>query len=177
VNLQSLLQDLRVNTFDVSLPAFRPELIICATIVVLLLARIFRFSSWIDPFWIALAGSLIAFWYAIPEGGIQAIRDVQRQEIFTGMLVYDSMTVFFRMFLVAFAFWFIILVRMTGLADRQDGQDFYSLLLGATLGMCLMASTNHLMTLFLSVEMASVPSYVMAGILNGRRRASEASLK
>ena len=78
---------------------------------------------------------------------------------------------------MAFAFWFIILVRMTGLADKQDGQDFYTLLLGATLGMCLMASANHLMTIFLGVEMASVPSYVLAGILKGRRRASEASLK
>ncbi len=63
------------------------------------------------------------------------------------------------------------------LADREDGQDFYTLLLGATLGMCLMASANHLMTVFLGVEMASVPSYVLAGILKGRRRASEAALK
>ncbi len=86
------------------------------------------------------------------------------------MLVYDSLTVFFRLFLLAFAILFVILVRFTGLADRQDGQDFYSLLLGATLGMCLMASANHLMTVFLAVEMASVPSYVMAGILKGRRR-------
>ena len=93
------------------------------------------------------------------------------------MLVYDSLTVFFRMFLLAFAFWFVILVRMTGLADREDGQDFYTLLLGSTLGMCLMASANHLMTMFLAVEMASVPSYVLAGILKGRRRASEAALK
>jgi NADH-quinone oxidoreductase subunit N len=87
------------------------------------------------------------------------------------------MTVFFRMFLLAFAFWFVILVRMTGLADKEDGQDFYALLLGSTLGMCLMASANHLMTIFLAVEMASVPSYVMAGIIKGRRRASEAALK
>ena len=40
-----------------------------------------------------------------------------------------------------------------------------------------MASANHLMTVFLAVEMASVPSYVLAGILKGRRRASEAALK
>ena len=40
-----------------------------------------------------------------------------------------------------------------------------------------MASANHLMTIFLSVEMASVPSYVLAGIIKGRRRSSEASLK
>jgi NADH-quinone oxidoreductase subunit N len=43
--------------------------------------------------------------------------------------------------------------------------------------MCIMASANHLMTIFLGVEMASVPSYVLAGILKGRRRASEAALK
>ncbi len=161
----------------VSLPLFRPELIICATIVIMLLVRVFRFGYKLDPFWLALAGSAVAFYYALPNGGIQTIGDVHRQEIFTGMLVYDSMTVFFRMFLTAFAFWFIILARLTGLADKQDGQDFYTLLLGATLGMCIMASANHLMTVFLGVEMASVPSYVMAGIIKGRRRASEASLK
>ena len=43
--------------------------------------------------------------------------------------------------------------------------------------MCLMVSANHLLTVFLAVEMASVPSYVLAGILKGRRQASEASLK
>ena len=177
MSLHSLVETLMSDTLRVSLPRFVPELIICATIVVMLLARIVRITERIDPFLLALIGSLVAFYYAIPAGGVAAIGDAQRQELFTGMLVYDSMTVFFRMFLLAFAFWFIILVRMTGLADRQDGQDFYTLLLGATLGMCLMASANHLMTVFLAVEMASVPSYVMAGILKGRRRASEAALK
>ena len=66
---------------------------------------------------------------------------------------------------------------MTGLADDEDGQDFYTLALGATLGMCVMASANHLLTVFLSIEMASVPSYVLAGIIKGRRRSSEAALK
>jgi NADH-quinone oxidoreductase subunit N len=177
VSFQALIDSLTNDTVRVSLPLFRPELIICATIVVMLLVRIFRFGYKIDPFWFALAGAAIAFYYALPSGGVQALGDIHRQEIFTGMLVYDSMTAFFRLFLLFFAFWFVILVRITGLADKQDGQDFYTLLLGATLGMCIMASANHLMTVFLGVEMASVPSYVMAGIIKGRRRASEASLK
>ena len=177
MSFQALVEKLGSDTLHVSLPLFRPELIVCATIVVMLLVRVFRFGNKIDPFWLALLGTFFAFYYALPDGGIRTIGEVQRQEIFTGMLVYDSMTVFFRLFLLAFAFWFIILVRLTGLADKQDGQDFYTLLLGSTLGMCLMASANHLMVIFLSVEMASVPSYVMAGIIKGRRRASEASLK
>jgi NADH-quinone oxidoreductase subunit N len=176
VSLQVLVDNLSTDTWA-SLLRFKPELNLCATIVLLLIARLFRWTSKIDPFWLALIGSLVAFWYALPEGGLESLGSVARQEIFTGMLVYDSMTVFFRMFLLGFAFWFVILVRMTGLADKEDGQDFYSLLLGATLGMCIMASANHLMTIFLGVEMASVPSYVMAGIIKGRRRASEAALK
>jgi NADH-quinone oxidoreductase subunit N len=177
VSLPDLVKNLMTDTVDLSLPAFRPELIICATIVVMLVVRIFRLGEKIDPFLLALIGTGIGFYYAWPGGGIAGLGNVERQEIFTGMLVYDSMTVYFRLFLLAFAFWFIILVRLTGLADKHDGQDFYALLLGSTLGMCLMASANHLMTVFLSVEMASVPSYVMAGIIKGRRRASEASLK
>jgi NADH-quinone oxidoreductase subunit N len=180
VTFQSLINNLTNDTLQTSLPLFRPELIVCGTIVVMLLVRVFTFGYKLDPFWLALAGSFLAFYYALPDGSfgaVGAIGEAQRQEIFTGMLVYDSMTVFFRMFLLAFAFWFVILVRITGLADKQDGQDFYTLLLGATLGMCLMASANHLMTIFLSVEMASVPSYVLAGIIKGRRRSSEASLK
>jgi NADH-quinone oxidoreductase subunit N len=177
---QELVNSLTSDTLQTSLPLFRPELAISATIVVMLLVRVFRFGFRIDPFWLALIGTFIAFYCALPPGGVAAITAIaeeKRQEIFTGMLVYDSMTVFFRLFLLAFAFWFIILVRITGLADKQDGQDFYTLLLGSTLGMCLMASANHLMTVFLSVEMASVPSYVLAGIIKGRRRSSEASLK
>jgi NADH-quinone oxidoreductase subunit N len=143
----------------------------------MLLVRVFNWGAKIDPFLLALVGSIVALWYALPAGGLGQLGAAGRQEIFTGMLVYDSLTAFFRMFLLAFAVWFVVLVRMTGLADREDGQDFYTLLLGSTLGMCLMASANHLMTVFLAVEMASVPSYVMAGILKGRRRASEAALK
>lgn len=177
MSLQTLVNNLLSDTLQVSLPAFRPELAICATIVIVLLVRLFRIGATIDPFWFVLVGSAVAFWLALPDGGLGALGEIKRQEIFTGMLVYDSMTVFFRLFLLAFAFWFIILVRISGLADAQDGQDFYTLLLGATLGMCLMASANHLMTVFLAIEMASVPSYVLAGIIKGRRRASEAALK
>jgi NADH-quinone oxidoreductase subunit N len=43
--------------------------------------------------------------------------------------------------------------------------------------MCVMSSANHLLMVFLGVEMASLPSYALAGFLKGRRQSSEASLK
>jgi NADH:ubiquinone oxidoreductase subunit 2 (subunit N) len=105
----------------------------------LVLHRMMNVGRYSDPFVLALVGSLLALWFSLPENVLGNWTGVERHEIFTGMLVYDSFTVFFRMFLLAFAAWFIVLVRLTGLADREDGQDFYTLLLGATLGMCLMA--------------------------------------
>jgi NADH-quinone oxidoreductase subunit N len=69
------------------------------------------------------------------------------------------------------------LTSLTGIPDNEDSPDFYTLLLGATLGMSLMASANHLLMVYIAIEMASLPSYAMAGFLKGRREASEASLK
>jgi len=40
-----------------------------------------------------------------------------------------------------------------------------------------MASANHLLILFLAIEMTSVPSYVMVSFLKGRKKSSEAALK
>ena len=88
-------------------------------------------------------------------------------------MVYDSLTLYFRALLMFFAVVLILLTRLTGIPDREDGPDFYTLLLGAMLGMCIMASANHLLTIFLGVEMASVPSYALAGMLKGGGRAAK----
>ena len=97
--------------------------------------------------------------------------------MFGGLLVYDHLTIFMRCFLFGFAALMIWLTLLTGIPDREDSADFYCLLLGATLGMLLMASANHLLMVFIGVEMASLPSYALAGFLKGRRPSSEAALK
>lgn len=177
MNLQSLINDLVGNTVDTSIPLFLPELVLCGTIVVLLVTRLFPGVDRIPTFLIAVAGAAIALWAALPQEGLATWRELEPVEIFTGMLTYDSVTAFMRVFLMAFAVLFVVLIRLTGLADRYDGQDVYCLVFGATIGMSIMASSNHLLSLFLGVEMASVPSYVLAGVVKGRRRSSEASLK
>jgi NADH-quinone oxidoreductase subunit N len=180
-SLSQLVDSLLHNTVALSLPAFRTELAICATIVLMLLLRVFRGLERIDAFYIALAGSLVGLWLALPwtqpESLLAADGHVVRHELFTGMLTYDSFTLFFRGLLMFFAVVFVTLTRLSGIPDREDAPDFYSLVLGATLGMCIMASANHVVTIFLGVEMASVPSYALAGMLKGRRKSSEAALK
>jgi NADH-quinone oxidoreductase subunit N len=198
VNLHDLVSQLIIDTkgvagalfsapaADSSLHAYLPELVICLTVLALLAVRLPRWGWRVDTFWIALAGTVVALYCAAPWQHLGATLTasqaadpaaVTRMEIFTGMLVYDTFSVFVRSVLLAFALLFVIFTKLTGIPDREDGPDIYSLVLGATIGMCLMASANHLLTVFLAVEMASVPSYALAGLMKGRRKASEAALK
>lgn len=165
-------------TADSSLGAFGPELVLCLVMVLLLLVRVIKWTERFDTFYIALAGTLAAF-YATGCWRLLAAdtTEFQRMEIFTGMLVYDGFTVFMRGILLGFAVLFVIFTRLSGIPDKEDAPDIYTLVLGSILGMCLMASANHLLVVFLAVEMASVPSYALAGMLKGRRVGSEAALK
>jgi NADH-quinone oxidoreductase subunit N len=174
VNLSDLINQLVVDTLA-STAAFHGELVLCATIVLILLMRVFNLTSRVDSFYVTLAGAAAALYLAGPWQTIEPAGG--SQQLFTGLLVYDSFTIYFRTLLFFFAVLFAIFTRISGVPDRDAAPDVYTLVLGATLGMCLMASSNHLLMVFLSVEMASVPSYALAGILKGRRQSSEAALK
>ena len=181
VNFQRIsYQHLSTRHVGMSLPGFRPELALCATIVLMLLARISRSTragcelrccssarSWPG------AGRCVRVprrtW---PAAGRRSDRDLHRHAGVRRVRRCISARC-----LLLFAVLFALFTRLSGIPDRDDGADFYTLVLGATLGMCLMASANHLLMVFLGVEMASVPSYALAGMLKGRRRSSEAALK
>jgi len=177
VNLHQLLQSVIDQTVQVSLPAFGPELALCAAIVVLLILKILDPDDRIHPGWVFLAGSGVALWLAAPWRLAQAGAASQPVEIFGGMLVFDTFSVYMRSLLFAFVLLLGVLTRLTGLPSRHDATDIFVLVLGATVGMCLMVSANHMLIVFLGVEMASVPSYVLAGMLKDRRAGSEAALK
>jgi len=175
VELHQLVSESIADTKASLWPAFAPEVVVCATIFVLLLARLFQWGRRIDVAFLALVGSLVALYFACPWAHL--VSADRRLELFTGMLVYDAFSVYVRAFLMLFVALFILFTRISGVPNRNDACDFYCLILGATLGMCLMASANHLLMIFLAVEMASVPSYALAAMQKERREASEAALK
>ena len=169
--------------------AFLPELIVCAAIVVLLFMRLFNALNRVHLGWSALVLTAAALVVAFGQwqGGCSAIdprvtlkaegHSSDTLELFTGLLAFDNFTIFIRILLLGFTLLVMLLSLVTGIPDREDSADFYSLLLGATLGMMVMASANHLLMIFIGVEMASLPSYALAGYLKGRRQSSEAALK
>jgi NADH-quinone oxidoreductase subunit N len=157
------------------LQAFLPELVLCGGLVLLLL---FRLMPSLDRW--HLGAEALTFTFIALAIGVSQWRQpmhLRDPEAFAGMLAYDDFTLFFRVFLIGFTTLVVGLSMLTGIPDREDSADFYCLLLGATVGMSLMASANHLLMVYLGVEMASVPSYALAGFLKGKRQGGEAALK
>ena len=186
MEIGSLITGAITDTLDVSLPLFRVELAIAATIVLMLLCRMLPVLRRADSALIALGGAGFALWYAwcdlrglpgSPWTVAEAAAVPARQELFGGLLVFDSLTAAIRLLLAGFLGLYVLFTKVSGIPDREDGADFYTLVFGGALGMCLMASANHLLMVFMAVEMASVPSYALAAILKGRKAASEAGLK
>src|SRR5262245_55652458 len=173
-----MLPNLDPGRIGIDCVNFLPELLACGGIVLFLLLRLFDRSHMgsIALLVTALAlGVSIAQWsyLAPPRSGSR----FSLLPAFGGLLVYDHLTIFLRCFLYGFTAFIIWLSLTTGIPDREDSADFYCLLLGATVGMVMMATATHLLMVYIGIEMASLPSYALAGYLKGRRQSSEAALK
>lgn len=152
---------------------FVAELWLIGTIVAVLLTPFFVKKPNSACGLVALAG-LLAAW-----AGVFVVGTDGTGEHFRGLLVSDSVAVFWKGLLLLFVIG-IVLMWFSTTATRMhegDGPEFFTLLLGATLGMSLMASTSNLLMLVIAVELASLPSYVLAGFRKTHRVGAEASLK
>jgi NADH-quinone oxidoreductase subunit N len=192
VDLYDLIRRTIEDATGPSLRAFLPELILSTTIVLLLLGRMI-FARWKRlPYLLMFAGTaaaLVALYLTLPGQAFDPVALVSHDAstlaanrpesipIFTGMLVYDPFSLYMRGLLLTFVLLFALLTSLSGVPDEQSATEFYVLVLGAVLGMALMVAANHMMIVFLGVEMASVPSYALAGLLRHRRQSSEAALK
>jgi NADH-quinone oxidoreductase subunit N len=180
-----MLPSVEGGNLILSLLNFAPEVVLCVGVVFLLLLRLFRTFDKTHMSGIALLFTLIALAVSIiqwnGEFGLEEPDKRFPSWVFgdrgSGLLIYDHFTVYIRCFLYGFTALVIWLSMLTGIPDREDSADFYVLLLGSIIGMALMASSLHLLMVFIAIEMASLPSYALAGFLKGRRESSEAALK
>src|SRR5215203_554868 len=154
---------------------FVADLWLIATIVAVLLTPFFVRRSNAACAMVALAGLALALVSLIAVGSGAG----EAAERFRPMLVTDSVAFLWKVLLLLFTMG-VILMWFSTTAEtlhEGDGPEFFTLLIGATLGMSLMGSASNLLMLFMAVEMASLPSYVLAGFRKTNRIGAEASLK
>ena len=95
--------------------------------------------------------------------------------VYGGMLRFDWLGFAFEMF-------FIFAAGVTALffmdAEPLNRRaEAYLLLLAATIGMCLMASSTDLVMLYLAIETTSIPLYLLAGFLKNNDLSTESGFK
>ena len=130
---------------------------------------------------VALIGLIIPMGFAISQaflvGPMVANHTLPNNQAFFGMFVVDQYAIFFDIiFLIIAAILILSSYNYVGKYVKADG-EFYTLLLFSVTGMMFMASTTELISIYISLELTSIPLYVMAGLLRTGERSAEAAVK
>jgi NADH-quinone oxidoreductase subunit N len=156
-----------VNVGTVDLMPFLPELILTGGLLVLLVLNlIVRKSRGLYT----AAGSILLL-------GVVAVVAMKGDQTaggyLFGALLQNGAAIYFRLFFcVATA----LSIGLLALTFPSDGEPFL-LMMSGVLGMFLLAGANDLVTLFVALELVSIPSYVLAGYKRHDVRSGEAALK
>jgi NADH-quinone oxidoreductase subunit N len=164
-----------------SLVYFGPELALIAAIIAVILWDLVahgraKLAGIVVISYAALAYSAGASIYAL-------VRELPPHNLFYGLLAFDR---FANLFRAIFAFVTGAIVIFSLPSREQDASEpeeirsqgeFFTLLLTLTLGMNLMAESRHLLMIYLSLELVSIISFVVAGFKINDGKSSEAALK
>jgi NADH-quinone oxidoreductase subunit N len=156
-----------------SVARFRPELVLTfGSIALFALDLVLRRSPSRRP--LLAISAVIVLGLA---GGFLAIQPSGSTLLFNGMIASDAFATFFKwIFLAAGLLTVLIVAQGEDFPSPRVG-EFYALLLAIVLGLFLMASATNLLSIYMSIELVSMVSYVLAGFRKSDRKAAEASLK
>ena len=158
------------NNFQ-SISYFLPELTIICTILFVIISDLIndlkKFTYYLAVFGLLCSGILLLL------GGFN---DVPKM-LFNDMLIFDSFSFYFKSIILFSTLSIIIVSKYSKELDDEYRSEYNTLLLVILLGMFLMTNSVNLIMIYLSLELVSIPSYVLAGILKNDKRSNEASLK
>jgi NADH-quinone oxidoreductase subunit N len=105
----------------------------------------------------------------------------ERKDLVAGALRVDELALAATLIAIAAAAFCVPLSWREPAAERPDQEprhgEFQALLLSSVLGMTLLAEAQNLVSFFISLELLSVPLYVLCGSALGRPQSLESGLK
>lgn len=153
--------------------ALAPEIVLACVAILVLVIDLFlkKRTSWRSSN-VAAIGLLAAL---IPV--ITLAIDGTNRSLFGGAFVVDNYALAFKAFFIIGAY---ITVLIGGDYIREGDyfqSEFWFLLLCSVLGMSALASSRDLISLFVALEMVSIPTFVMAGWRRRDLKSNEAAMK
>ena len=153
--------------------ALAPEIIVAVTIVVLILLDAFtgERSRWASS---SVAG--IGLLFALIPIATLAYDGVNRVMFGGGFVVDNYALILQALFLVAGYVVILLSTNYIAEGDYHEG-EYYTLLLSSILGMMVMASARDLISIFIALELVSIPAYMLAAWRKADQKSNEAGLK
>src|SRR5438445_3696303 len=148
-----------------------PEIILCFSGILLML---------VEPF-LTRARRTVLVTLAALGTGLALVSTIYPATLpgtaFSGLLRIDGFSVFVHVVVEAVAF--LVVIGSADYLDREHIQhgEYYALILFATAGMGVMASTAELMTAFVGLETSSISTYILASYRRDVPRSNESALK
>lgn len=159
--------------------AMAPEVVLSLTVLLIICVDVLlsRERSYLSG-WIAVAGLLAASGWGVHQWMVLGRETGSGASLgFSGMIASDRFGLFFRVLFYVSTLAVVGMSLRSRELYRMRSGEYYTLLLTATLGACLLVSSANLLMLYLAMETLSLPSYILAGYRKGSRQAAEASLK
>ena len=101
----------------------------------------------------------------------------QHKTIIAGALSIDTLALGLSLLFYISGIATVLLSIRSRAVDDAGGGEYYSLLLGSISGMVVLAGAESLITLFIGLELLSIPLYVLCGIRVQQEKSLEAGLK
>lgn len=158
---------------DIDWHALAPALVLVATIALCLLVDVFTSEQ---SRWTASSIAGIGMLAALVPIFTLAYENTDRSMFGGAFVVDDFALVMSGLFLVAGYFTILLSTNYIAEGDYAEG-EYYLMLLSAVFGMVIMASARDLITIFIALEMLSIPAYLMAGWRKRTLQGNEAGMK
>ncbi len=153
--------------------ALAPVLVLVATLVIALLLDLFTGE---ESRWAASSVVGLGMLAALVPVATLALSDEPRTMFGGAYVVDDFALVLTALFLVAGYITVLISTNEIAEGDYYEG-EYYLMLLSSVIGMVVMASSRDLITMFVALEMLSIPAYLMAAWRKRQKTGIEAGMK
>lgn len=156
-----------------SLGYFTSELILTIGVLVLIVMAMCRKESLNR---LAFGTALATLALALFAVGFTALPEGKGAVLFMGMISIDPLAQFFKILIIATAMIVCLMADKSADVGSQNKIELYAFLIGTTLGLNMLSSSINMVMIYLSLEIASVLSYLLTGY-TGTKRSEEASIK
>ena len=158
-----------MNNFQ-SISYFLPELLIIQLALSIIILDLLSLKKWMNLcVYLGFAFIALLLYQFTPLD--------ESFSIFNGMLINDSFSYYFKWIILVSTFSIILVSNYSKELDKDYSVEFNALILFVLLGMFLMTNSIDLLMIYLSIELVSIPSYILAGMLKNDKKSNEASLK